>query len=1818
MLLNQSYAGDTSYIYDDANRLNQAITNSGDSATYNYDEVGNILSIDRNSSSRRAPSITSVSPATVEAGQSVTVSITGTDLNGATLSINSPDVVLSKVTGTTTSLNALISTYLYTNTGAYTLTASNALGSSSILFTVTQPTPVISSLNPSSGPVSRIVTITGTGFSPVINNNVVTFNGVTASIISTTPTSLEAIVPDGATTGPVVVTVGGLSSLGMNFSVTTSQGTPTISQIFPNVSSVQGGQRVTISGTNFSPDTKVYLGTNQLLSTAVTDSNTIKGVTPVALAGTYDVKLTNVNGDAFLANGFTYLSGAPERIVAINPAMGLINIPINVPIAVAFTRPVNRATITQASFALTDGQNNPVNGVFSFDFNDTVVTFKPSANLAPNATYVLSLTQSITSTDGIPLEGAYTASFQTSTSADTVSPNVTSNIAAGATNIPYNTNVVLTFSEPVNPATINQLTVTVSNNGTQKSGTVMLGQQNTVVTFMPVTPFFPNSPVQVTVSGKITDVAGNALVGSSGAGSDYQFSFTTGTTMDLFPPQVLSINPPPGASDVNRSTSISVTFNKPLNPSSVNDQTFIVASKGITYPGTYLFSNDNKVATYIPSQLLPDFSEVTVTVTTGVSDYAGNALMQPYGSTFTTQSGYDNFRPWITAVSPYNAQDGVPQNARVELAFSERMNPLTINGGTFHLNGPEGLVPATIAVSPDGLKATLTPQKMLLPNSYYNIYYTSGMTDVAGNASLSSGSNSFKTGTTISDTAPLAVLSMTPDNGATGVAINAMVSIQFNKTLDATSVTKDTVIVSAGGVPVVGSIWLDNGNSRIRFRPANLLLLSPNTFYEATVTTGVTDVVGNSLPANYGGSFTTGTTSDTTAPALVSYSPAYNATNVPVDTVITLTFNEPINPSTVNWWSSVRLTGSSIYGNVPTDITISTDRKTVTVTPQSPLFSWKQYNVYINGIEDVSGNVYNNGSLYFKTAVASGTDVNNLPTGATVTANPGSLFADGATTTTITISNINHNNVLVPNGTKVAVTAGALFRQDSAGGTILGGVPSAVDPRIQIFTTLGGSITLTYQSVDRSDLTPGATVCAYVQVLSIDTADRAIDMVGQGQINLFRGSSLSMSANPTSLLANGTSYSAVHVVLTGNDGQPAPAGTRIAVTAAPVYRQDSAGGTINGGTPAQDRRFTIFTAISGGIVDFTYTAPVLAAGQAATAYLQFAEVDDNGLITGSLSYTSINLNGSSGYTAPLPVILTVSPSNGQSGAGLNTPVVASFSQSLDPATVNGNNFYMNGPNGRVTATLTVSDGYNGPNTVVTLTSSAALAPYSTYYVYIGTGIRSVSGNPLYSAYSGGSFSTSGSADTTAPQVTRTNPADGVTDAAVNTAVSVEFNEPMEPSTLNPASFLVSAGGVNLTGRVGVTSGIYGYNTVAYFVPDQLLPGNTTITVMITSAAKDAAGNALTQPYGSTFTTQSGYDNFRPWITAVSPPNGAVDVPTDQTVAVSFSEPINPLSLTSSSFYVNGPGGRVPGTIALTTGNTQAVFTPSVPLFSNSQYSVAVVGITDVAGNSILNNLSSGFRTLFAGTVSPLPTGASVFVNPDSLYANGNISTTIIISNININNTPAPNGTVIAVTAQPTFNQGSVGGVISGNSIGMSVDGRFLLFETYGASVTLYYTPPDLTSMRPGSTSTGVIQVASVDADTRPVSMIGQGYVTLYAIGSATVTASPSVLAANGVNTSTITVTVRDRNGNLVQDGTVVGLTAAPIFIQNSAGGSFIDGTTSPANGQIQLYSTVAGSFTATYQTPPARGSGTAVIQAVTADTSGNPISLITTANIVLQ
>src|SRR4029077_1493944 len=102
-------------------------------------------------------------------------------------------------------------------------TAAGFSNSSVASATYTSQGPTIAALNPTSGPVGTSVTITGSNFGAT---GTVTFGGTIATTTSWTATSITTSVPTGVPTGnaSVVVKVNGVSSNGVNFTVTSGGG----------------------------------------------------------------------------------------------------------------------------------------------------------------------------------------------------------------------------------------------------------------------------------------------------------------------------------------------------------------------------------------------------------------------------------------------------------------------------------------------------------------------------------------------------------------------------------------------------------------------------------------------------------------------------------------------------------------------------------------------------------------------------------------------------------------------------------------------------------------------------------------------------------------------------------------------------------------------------------------------------------------------------------------------------------------------------------------------------------------------------------------------------------------------------------------------------------------------------------------------------------------------------------------------------------------------------------------------------------------------------------------------------------------------------------------------------------------------------------------------------------------------------------------------------------------------------------------------------------------------------------------------------------
>ena len=98
------------------------------------------------------------------------------------------------------------------------------------------------------------------------------------------------------------------------------------------------------------------------------------------------------------------------------------------------------------------------------------------------------------------------------------------------------------------------------------------------------------------------------------------------------------------------------------------------------------------------------------------------------------------------------------------------------------------------------------------------------------------------------------ITSRSPNPGATGVAAGTTVTVQFNETMDASSIDSATFTLSLGGTPVAGSVSYVPATRIATFTPS--APLTAGQTYTARVTTGVKDAVGNALAATDSFNFT--------------------------------------------------------------------------------------------------------------------------------------------------------------------------------------------------------------------------------------------------------------------------------------------------------------------------------------------------------------------------------------------------------------------------------------------------------------------------------------------------------------------------------------------------------------------------------------------------------------------------------------------------------------------------------------------------------------------------------------------------------------------------------------------------------------------------------------------------------------------------------------------------------------------------------------------------------------------------------------------------
>ncbi len=222
--------------------------------------------------------------------------------------------------------------------------------------------------------------------------------------------------------------------------------------------------------------------------------------------------------------------GSAPTLVLTSPVDVATSVPLNARLSASFDMAM--APLTTSTFTLQQGTTE-VAGAVATSADATSATFTPSANLAASTVYTATITTSARSAAGAALASARTWSFTTGTEADTSAPRITAtNPAADRTEVAINSRIVATFSEPLDPLTVNSNTFTVKQGTTAVSGNVVYGP-GTTATFTPANALATNALLTAALTTGVKDLNGNALAQA------FSWNFTTGATAARGPAPVL-------------------------------------------------------------------------------------------------------------------------------------------------------------------------------------------------------------------------------------------------------------------------------------------------------------------------------------------------------------------------------------------------------------------------------------------------------------------------------------------------------------------------------------------------------------------------------------------------------------------------------------------------------------------------------------------------------------------------------------------------------------------------------------------------------------------------------------------------------------------------------------------------------------------------------------------------------------------------------------------------------------------------------------------------------------------------------------------------------------------------------------------------------------------------------------------------------------------------------------------------------------------------------------------------------------------------------
>ena len=1494
------------------------------------------------------PYVASVSPISAHQGDSVVVTVTGGDTNfaagvttadlGSGITVNS--VTVTSKTSATVAINIDSAATVGVRTVTMTTGSEVAIGNG--LFTVQTGVPHVVSVSPNTigQGATETVTITGsfTNFQAGVSQAAFSGDGIsTGTVVVNSATSLQVPVTatSGATPGARSVTVttnGEIATLAS--ALTVNSGLPALTVIDPNVGVPNSTVAVNITGnfTHFAQgNTQANFGDGISVGGAsegvfgpVTVNSATSATATLNIDTAANLAARNVIVQTTLGDGTTetltvdggfnvdQVSTTPPSLVSLSPAGNAQNVPLNARVTMVFSEPLSRTSINSGNIYLVQQSfgcyyalyygTPTVPGTLTVDASGRIVTFVPSSPLLVDDVYTVCLnyyvlTSNFTDQSGNAFQGTY-QQFTTGFTSNNVGPAfVAANIQNGDASVPTNANVVIGLSEPIDPSTTEN-GIQILSNGSPVNGTFGYSSDYSQVTFMPVGGFAPSTSYTVNYTSALEDSEGNPL---SNAGS---FNFATGTGPDYSYAQALSWNPA-NYETTGENPTFSVVFNQPMS-ALINQQNGYYAGyyylynsdNGLTVPGTTVSVSPDGTTFNLNLQSPLEASTqycwyISVPNRVGNWSYAADC--------FVTGNAVDTTAPTVTAVSPVNGDTGVAPNPLIQAVISKPIDRTSV-GQAIQVTPSAGgaAVAGTTSLSSDDVTLTFTPANgaLLTPNTMYSVT-VSGAKDVEGNV-MSPYSWSFTTSSsTVGDTTQ-GTITISPADGTTNVATNATVALSFSKPVDPLTVNSQSFNVTdvTTGTSLGGTITVSDDFLSATYTPSFPYAGSHQICVYASYNASIMDVSGNAFVAPPTACFTTTAAVNNAAPTVISVMPPNNSVGIGPNSPVTVTFSEPMDPSTL-YTNMALFVGSTLYNS---GVSLSSDGTTAT---------------------------FNTGSLSYATNFS-------LIVGPNVTdvyGNPlGTEFAS-------TFATVKSDNTMHPSVTAFRPGQGATNVDPNTALTFF--INSPIDPTTvngAIYVALNGALISGSVSVDSTNqivtFTPSQALKGGSTV-QVWFSSSAADVFGNTLYNYYTSFTVAadLSTTPASVVSSYpnccTSQVPANTVIDVEFNKPINFST---VNAGNFYASDCFG---NCGWNTPVPIAATLSQPAPNVLRLTPQSP-LTVGDSYEVILGTGILDDNGLAYAGATGWNFVVNNNTDQLQP--TVIAFAPGQGATNIGDNGIVRVTFDKNIDPLTINSQTLTLSSGGSTIPYTFTYDNISR-----VTITPEGALPNSSPITVSVTNGMTDGVGAPLTPATA--TFQTSAGPIFTNPHVVSSTVGYGDTNVPLNSVFTLTFDRPMDTRTF-VATSTVTLQDDYVGSMVPMTLSFSPDGTQVTIAPVSPLAVGRTYTLQ-TCNALDLTGNTENCFYVY-FTTSVVTQTGGPQILQTVPRDGTTALPVNFTPEVQFDRPISEPSAAGVTLVGNGTAVAVTPTFS--NGDTVVQFKPTTVLTPNTAYALTVTGITDPAGN----------------------------------------------------------------------------------------------------------------------------------------------------------------------------------------------------------------------------------------------------------------------------